>query len=197
MAIEWDEKTEVAGWGAAKDFPAVGEYALCRCGHSSNKPFCDATHVKVNFDGTERAGLPLYTEMAKQIDGPNLDLLDAEGLCASARFCHRGGGIWKLVLESGDPVKRELAVEEGCACPSGRLVVREKSTGEAFEPALKPSIAVIEDPSIGVGGPIWVRGGVTVESADGKMYETRNRVTLCRCGKSGNKPFCDSSHWPD
>ena len=34
--------------------------------------------------------------------------------------------------------------------------------------------------------------GVTV--ADGERYEVRNRVTLCRCGASANKPFCDGAH---
>ncbi len=35
-----------------------------------------------------------------------------------------------------------------------------------------------------------------VKSATGKTYERRNRVTLCRCGRSVNKPFCDGSHLP-
>jgi CDGSH-type Zn-finger protein len=39
-----------------------------------------------------------------------------------------------------------------------------------------------------------VRGGIEVHSADGRVYELRNRVALCRCGASGNKPFCDGSH---
>jgi CDGSH-type Zn-finger protein len=39
-----------------------------------------------------------------------------------------------------------------------------------------------------------VKGGVAVESADGEAYEARNRVTLCRCGRSNNKPFCDGTH---
>jgi CDGSH-type Zn-finger protein len=56
---------------------------------------------------------------------------------------------------------------------------------------------VIEDPQMGVSGPIWVRGGIPVEAVNGKAYEIRNRVTLCRCGKSSNKPFCDSSHYPE
>jgi CDGSH-type Zn-finger protein len=53
------------------------------------------------------------------------------------------------------------------------------------------------DPFLGVNGPIWVRGEIPIQSADGKIYEVRNRVTLCRCGKSLNKPFCDSSHYPE
>jgi len=39
-----------------------------------------------------------------------------------------------------------------------------------------------------------VRGGVRVVAADGEDYEVRNRQTLCRCGQSQNKPFCDGSH---
>ncbi len=53
---------------------------------------------------------------------------------------------------------------------------------------------MIEDPQEGVSGPLWVRGGIPVVSADGTPYEVRNRVTLCRCGASQNKPFCDGSH---
>jgi CDGSH-type Zn-finger protein len=39
-----------------------------------------------------------------------------------------------------------------------------------------------------------VKGGVQIKSSDGFVYEPRNRVTLCRCGQSGNKPFCDGTH---
>ena len=52
----------------------------------------------------------------------------------------------------------------------------------------------MQDPHESVSGPISVRGGIVIESADGREYEVRNRVTLCRCGQSSNKPFCDGSH---
>jgi len=77
------------------------------------------------------------------------------------------------------------------------LVIIEKQTGKTIEPSFEKSIGFIEDQGIGVDGPIWVRGNIPVYSADGKLYEVRNRVTLCRCGKSTNKPFCDSSHYPE
>jgi hypothetical protein len=76
-------------------------------------------------------------------------------------------------------------------------VVWDKKTGKAIEPEFERSIGLVEDPKIGISGPIWVRGGIPVESADGNIYEIRNRVTLCRCGKSSNKPFCDSSYYPN
>ena len=50
-----------------------------------------------------------YEQMAKQIDGPELTLKDAEILCASARFCHRGGDIWDQIPQIRRPqTKREL-----------------------------------------------------------------------------------------
>jgi CDGSH-type Zn-finger protein len=170
---------------------------LCRCGQSKNKPFCDGTHLKVGFDGTETAGDELYLDQPKKVDGPAVTLVDVEEICASARFCHRGGGIWDLIQESDDSKTKRMIIEEACDCPSGRLVVRDKETGEIAEPNLEKSIVAIEDPAIGVSGPLWVRGCIPVESADGKTYKIRNRVTLCRCGKSQNKPFCDSSHYPE
>ena len=58
----------------------------------------------------------------------------------------------------------------------------------------EPSIGVVQDTAKGVSGPLWVKGGIEVQGADGAAYETRNRVALCRCGTSGKKPFCDGSH---
>jgi CDGSH-type Zn-finger protein len=184
-------------WSEGKKYATQERCGLCRCGQSKNKPFCDGTHLKVNFDGKETAGGKLYMEQAKRISGPMLEMTDNENLCASARFCHRGGEIWTLVPRSDDPQAMKTAIKDACDCPSGRLVVWDTKTKKAIEPTFEPSIGLVEDPAIGVSGPIWVRGGIPIESADEKVYEVRNRVTLCRCGKSSNKPFCDSSHYPE
>ena len=45
-----------------------------------------------------------------------------------------------------------------------------------------------------IAGALWVTGGVPITRADGQPFETRNRVTLCRCGQSSNKPLCDGTH---
>jgi hypothetical protein len=153
--------------------------------------------MRVDFDGTEIADRELSTNEIKEIDGPTLKLKDAEILCASARFCHRAGGIWNLVPQSSDGDTRKTAIEEAGDCPSGRLVIYDKKAGRPLEPEIERSIGLIEDPQVDCSGPIWVRGGIPIFSADGKAYQTRNRVTLCRCGKSTNKPFCDSSHFPE
>ena len=45
-------------------------------------------------------------------------------------------------------------------------------------------------------GPFLVEGPVQLEDAEGKLYATSDKATiaLCRCGHSGNRPFCDGSH---
>jgi CDGSH-type Zn-finger protein len=188
---------DVAGdpceWRTDKEYPSRKKYALCRCGESKTRPFCDGTHTKVDFDGTETASREPYLDRAEETNGPALKLTDAPELCIGASFCDRAGGTWNLTRQSDDPRARRIAIEEAGNCPSGRLVVWDRE-GKAIEPEFEPSIALIGDPDGVVRGPIWVRGGIPVESADGTVYEVRNRVTLCGCGKSCNKPFCDGSH---
>jgi CDGSH-type Zn-finger protein len=41
-----------------------------------------------------------------------------------------------------------------------------------------------------------VRGKIALEAADGTLYEIREKMTLCLCGKSSKKPFCDGMHRP-
>lgn len=191
--IKVDSNNECHGWQEGKQYPAQEEYYLCRCGKSVNKPFCTGMHAITKFNGKETAENKPYAEMAETYEGPELTLTDAEGLCASARFCHRAGGTWNLTEQSDNPEARKTAIEEACDCPSGRLVAHDKE-GNAIEPEFTPSIGVVKDPQAGKDGPLWARGGIPVESAAGETYEIRNRVTLCRCGKSSNKPFCDGSH---
>jgi CDGSH-type Zn-finger protein len=191
MCVDTDGQCH--GWKEGKKYPIQENYALCRCGHSRNKPFCDGTHTNIKFDGTEDTNHSPYLEQASEINGPGLKLTDAEDLCATARFCHRAGGTWKLTQQSNDPDARQKAIDEACDCPSGRLVVWDKE-GKAIEPDFEPSIGLIEDTQVGKMGPLWVRGGIPIESADGTTYEVRNRVTLCRCGKSSKHPFCDGRH---
>ena len=181
-------------WERGEAYPLKETYALCRCGQSAHKPFCDGAHAKTGFDGTETASREKYLEQAETIVGPGLILTDAEKLCAVARFCHRVEDAWTHAENSGDPESRKIAIGEACDCPSGRLVAWDKKTGKSIEPELEPSIGLVEVPASKTSGPIWVKGGMPVESADGGEYEPRNRITLCRCGQSKNKPFCDGTH---
>lgn len=181
-------------WEAGRSFDVTSTYELCRCGRSKTKPFCDKSHKAAHFDGAETASRAPYAQHAEKIVGPTLELSDEEDLCAFARFCDPGGKIWSLIKQSDNPDARALVIREANHCPAGRLVVHDRQDGENMEEKLPVSIGVVEDPALGISGPLWIRGGIRVESADGTAYEKRNRVTLCRCGASSNKPFCDGSH---
>ncbi len=181
-------------WVTDSTYPQKNTYALCRCGKSSTMPYCDGAHIKSDFDGTECASREPLDSTAVVIKGPSLDLIDYEELCAGARFCDAGKGTWEYTKTSDIESHRKTAIEQACNCPAGRLVAVDKKSGKPIEPDFDKSISVTYDQSIGMSGPLWVKGGISVESSDGHIYETRNRVTLCCCGKSKNKPFCDGAH---
>ena len=181
-------------WQESDPFPPQASYALCRCGHSRIKPFCDGTHTKVKFDGTETASREPYRAQAQSIEGPELALTDAESLCAFARFCDPNGQVWSQVERTQDAKVRANFLRQVNNCPAGRLVAWNRATGKPVEHPLPVSIGLVEDPAQQASGPLWLRGGIPVVAADGFTYEVRNRVTLCRCGASNNKPFCDGSH---
>ncbi len=191
---ETGKSGEPEKWVETKKYPRKETYALCRCGHSKNMPFCDGAHNEAHFDGTETASNSLYEDEAEIIEGGGIILKDVPSLCSGARFCHPKGGTWKLAVKSKKTEAKKEAVRQACECPAGRLVAYDKETGQALENKYEPSVTIIEDPQINCSGPLWVKGGVEIESESGVKYETRNRVTLCRCGHSLNKPFCDGEH---
>ena len=194
LTVSNDAEDCPCDYHVSKRFPLQEDYSLCRCGQSRDKPFCDKTHEAAHFNGTETAGRVLYRARAEELQGPKLVLTDVRDLCSYVGMCLRAGGIRDLILHSDDPEARRIALQEVANCNSGRLIAFDKKNGRPIEPKLEPSIAVVEEPLRGYDGPLWVRGGIPIESAEGVPYEVRNRVTLCRCVISSNKPFCDGSH---
>ena len=189
-----DQKGQSIDWKVTRTFPEKAAYALCRCGHSKSKPYCDGTHAKIGFDGTETASQASYEESAKLFRGPRLSLADEESLCAFARFCDPNGQVWGQVEATDDPAVARTFVAQTNKCSSGRLVPIDNATGKALEEKRPQQVSITQDSELKLSGPIWVEGGVSIESASGHTYEVRNRVTLCRCGQSQNKPFCDGTH---
>ncbi|MDH4171196.1 MAG: CDGSH iron-sulfur domain-containing protein [Acidimicrobiia bacterium] len=165
-----------------------GNAALCRCGGSGNKPFCDGTHMGVDWDHHETAS-GTYAERSRELGGSRISVHDDRSICVHAGFCGtRVSSVWKLVDDTDDSIVRLQVINMVEKCPSGALTFRLPDDENDVEPGLPMEIGVLDD------GPLWVQGGVPVQCSDGTTLETRNRVTLCRCGASGNKPLCDGSH---
>ncbi len=183
------EHGEPLTWKKEETLRSAGVYALCRCGHSSSKPFCDDSHEGVEFDGTEAANPGPISEREVTYNGTNITMKDDRSLCMHAGFCGtRITNVWKMIQETADTQVRAQLMAMIERCPSGALTFAIEPEGELVEPDLPSEVAVTPDL------PLWVSGGIAVEMSDGRPLETRNRVTLCRCGASKIKPLCDGAH---
>lgn len=168
--------------------------ALCRCGGSGKKPYCDGSHTHVDWDPALTASMEPLLDQTEIIDGETLAMTDNAKYCVFARFCHPHGDAWTLTEHSSDPEARELAIREASMCPSGRLMAWDKMSSTPYEFRFEPSLGLIEDMGIGASGGLWIRGGIAMRREAGETYEIRNRVVVCRCGQSANKPYCDGTH---
>ncbi|MEX1208458.1 MAG: CDGSH iron-sulfur domain-containing protein [Acidimicrobiia bacterium] len=174
-------------WATDPELPHETPTWLCRCGQSRNKPFCDGSHKRVGFDGTEEAPNEPFFERSRAHQGPGLTVHRVGNLCAHSSFCANAISDWfQLLPDTADPNVRVEVVAMVEHCPSGTLVL--ELDGEVIEPDLPRAISPVTD------GPLWVTGGIRVERSDGVPLEVRNRIALCRCGHSKNKPFCDGTH---
>jgi uncharacterized Fe-S cluster protein YjdI len=132
-----------------------------------------------------------YDERQKTYVGSRVVVRDDRSVCEHAGFCgNRVTNIWKMLGggQTEDSVARAQVMAMVERCPSGALTYRLDEDGPDVEPELRAGIGVVED------GPLYVTGSIPVERSDGTVFEVRNRQTLCRCGRSANKPYCDGTH---
>ena len=181
-----DELTGPAG----DRVPAKPVMALCRCGGSASKPFCDGTHAKIGFSGERLSDGS--NDRRDTYAGKAITIHDNRGICSHAGVCtDRLAAVWRLGEEpwiDPDGASAEAITEAVRACPSGALGY---SIGgeEADPPDRGPAITVSRD------GPYHVTGGIALADAAQGTVAAREHYTLCRCGASKNKPYCDGSHW--
>jgi CDGSH-type Zn-finger protein len=191
------EYGEPLTWKKDGDIETEDTYSLCRCGHSSNMPFCDRTHRTINFDGTETADTNQTADRQVVFEGSNIVVKRDYSLCMDSGFCgNRITHVEKMVPDTDNTQVRSQVMAMIERCPSGSFAYSLKKGEPDIEPDLPQQIAVtVEITSDGpIAGPLWVTGGILIERSDGKPFETRNRVTLCCCGKSEKKPLCDGAH---
>jgi CDGSH-type Zn-finger protein len=164
--------------------------ALCRCGQSSNKPFCDGTHRKVGFVGDKEEGRK--PDRRDTYEGEEITIHDNRCVCAHRGHCtdrlpevfRQGQKPW-IDPDAADPDRIAEVIR---ACPSGALSYtrnRELHREWGGEPTIL----------VGHNQSYHVSGHVELIDSDGNRPETGDHYCLCRCGRSKNKPFCDGTHW--
>lgn len=168
--------------------------ALCRCGSSSNKPYCDGTHMRVEWDYLLTADTEPILSEAIIYNGSGIAITDNERYCAFARFCDADGGVWNMLESAEGKENNEKVIDITNKCPGDRLKAWDTETDSSIETSYSAEIIALEDQELQVIGPLWVRGGITLDTSNGTRYELRNKMTLCRCGRSSNKPYCDGTH---
>lgn len=192
------EYGEPLTWKMGRVFDTPEVYELCRCGQSRFLPFCDVTHALIDFEGTETADTrPTAERQVGYPDSTGIVVRRDLSLCMDSGFCgNRFTNVEKMVAYTDNPQVRAQVMAMIERCPSGSYVYSIQENEADIEPDLPQQIAITTEITAEgpIAGPLWVTGYIPVVRADGQPFETRNRVTLCSCGHSRNKPLCDGTH---
>lgn len=127
-----------------------------------------------------------------RFEGEKLDATWDERLCIHVGECTRAEG--ELFQSGRDPWGQpdrgdaEHVARVCERCPTGALVYERKDGGSS-ETAPDANTCVVAN-----NGPLYLAGDLDIDGAADDMPGVRFRAALCRCGASGNKPFCDNTH---
>jgi CDGSH-type Zn-finger protein len=175
--------------------------ALCRCGKSNNKPFCDGTHSIIGFSSQNmhlnENDTNKLTVKNKRRDyvGKEITIHDNRKICSHAKECVNNlPSVFKLGSRpwiDSDGSKMQDIIKTLRKCPSGALSysidgIEYRDPKEQRDPIL----TVLKN------GPYYITGGIELIGENIEFGEgaSKEHYTLCRCGASENKPFCDGTH---
>lgn len=177
---------------------AAPTVALCRCGGSAMKPWCDGSHAGNGFsDAKDDRRVPDHLDV---YEGRQVVVTDNRGMCAHSGFCtDRVAGAFRagtepFVAPSGARLDEILRAVR--TCPSGALGMRLlDDTGPAqADQQREPSVEISRNGPYRVRGRVLLRYAARQETARGDGASAEH-YSLCRCGHSLNKPFCSGMHW--
>ena len=163
--------------------------ALCRCGSSTNKPFCDGTHSVIGFQ-SERIEKSLDPKK-KNYTGQKITVHDNRAICCHSAICLQTlSSVFDInkkpwIDPNSDNV--EKIIETVKKCPSGALSYTVQGK-EYKDYENTPMVTVLKN------GPYFVTGGIELVGESFMEGVSKEHYTLCRCGASKIKPFCDGSH---
>ncbi len=164
--------------------------ALCRCGESANKPFCDGTHAKIGFSSARLEGR--IEDTRDNYQGKKITIHDNRGICAHAGKCTDSlASVFRLKEEPWihpDAASADEIIATIQKCPSGALSYSVDDV-EHRDRDGEPTIFVAPN------GPYVVSGGPDLLDTTQGDSASQEHFTICRCGGSKNKPFCDGTHW--
>jgi len=157
---------------------------LCRCGASRKKPFCDGSHTRIGFVGDRDPGRAKGE--TNEYAGREITIVDNTDVCCRDRSCIAG---LPQVFETCDPnaASPEDIIKTIRKCPSGALTYKMGGI-HCQDFGREPGIVVTKN------GPLKVAGGIRLNDETGARPACEEHYTLCRCGGSKNKPFCDGTH---
>jgi len=167
---------------------------LCRCGLSNNKPFCDGKHNSVNFSSKRE----ISEEIIQNYKGKSISIIFNRSICAGAGECVRNlPTVFKSESSSEwiypDNDKNEKIIKTIKDCPSGALSYSIQGRTDLDDSSVA-KITIIKN------GPYNVES-VHLEHLTAPTNFSTRKYSLCRCGHSKNKPYCDYSHsdkkWDD
>jgi CDGSH-type Zn-finger protein len=179
---------------------AIRGVSLCRCGASSNKPFCDGTHSKIAFSSENKEaedtnGHHIVKDKRKNYIGKRITIHDNRRICSHAAECVNNlPSVFKLNARpwvNPDAAEIEEIISTIRKCPSGALSYSLDGIEYRDQnQQVKPMITVSKD------GPYLVTGGIELSGEKIQWAEgcSKEHYALCRCGASSNKPFCDGMH---